>query len=90
MGIDPPLDATGNIIFDALKDHTTKKDYDYMIEAETSDLSGSAEVFTGEAASNNLAGQGLTKNDAKIEVTNTPASHQIDVMYDATDDTWMD
>lgn len=88
LGMDPPLDATGKILYDALESYSQPEEYKTTVEAESALLNGAAK-YCDDTASNGIAVGNTYSKGSSLEFINVPAARKMIVHYVAIDDSKM-
>lgn len=86
LGVNAPLDSTGNIISGALESESIKEEYVKDVEGETAILNGAANKYFDKNASGGIAIGGLKSEGAFIEFINTPKANKMAVQYSCIND----
>lgn len=86
LGLNYPLDSTGNIIYGALNTPKIKDEYIQAIEAESATVNGAANKYFDENASNGMAITGINSEGSFVEFINVPEATKMEVNYSAEND----
>ncbi|WP_168354879.1 alkaline phosphatase family protein [Clostridium sartagoforme] len=86
LGLNAPLDSTGNILYGALETPKIDEEYIEKVEAEDTTLNGSANKYFDENASNGMAVTGLSSEGSYVEFINVPRANKMVVNYSAEND----
>ncbi|GAA0084086.1 hypothetical protein UT300007_05250 [Clostridium sp. CTA-7] len=86
LGLNLPIDSTGNILYNALEQSEVEEEYIEMIEAEKATLNGSANKYFDNNASGEMAIGGLSSEGAYTEFINVPKANKMVVNYSSKDD----
>ncbi|MDZ5035443.1 hypothetical protein, partial [Clostridium perfringens] len=81
LGLNLPIDSTGNILYNALEQSEIEEEYIEMIEAEKATLNGSANKYFDNNASGGMAIGGLSSEGAYTEFINVPKANKMVVNY---------